>query len=418
MSGSRGFGRGQPLIALVAVFGGWIGGRAATWSPPPLLPAASALQAPMVPVAAAPGAQGYTMDASAGLQSPPGGGDPVMAGGGYGMSPGHGVPSRYDVVPQGYLPMGAMAPPGYALVPIGASPAAHRVVPRGRAAYALQQGAAGGLETLPGTYRSMPAAHVAAEFAETDPGQRFYAPAAPTVAPPAGLPAPAPAATGAKPKRWTADAWALLRRDGAAGAVSPGALPATYGASQAGAVLRYRLALNDPRRPTIYLRSTSTMGLVRETSAAIGVSARPFPTIPVVLAGEGRLTEAAGRRRIQPAVMAITELAPFALPAGFRGEAYAQAGYVGGPFATPFADGQFRVDHGLWRVAQYDLRIGAGIWGGAQKGAYRLDAGPSASIALPLPRGSVGRIAVDWRFRVAGEAHPGPGPAVTLSAGF
>jgi hypothetical protein len=28
------------------------------------------------------------------------------------------------------------------------------------------------------------------------------------------------------------------------------------------------------------------------------------------------------------------------------------------------------------------------------------------------------RLAIDWRFRVAGEAKPGPGPALTLAAGF
>jgi hypothetical protein len=137
-----------------------------------------------------------------------------------------------------------------------------------------------------------------------------------------------------------------------------------------------------------------------------------------VLAGEGRLTEQAGARRIQPALMAITELPPFALPGGLRGEAYGQAGYVGGKFATPFADGQLRIDRGLWRIGQYDTRIGGGIWSGAQKGAYRVDVGPSASVTMPLPRGTFGRIAVDWRFRLAGEARPGSGPAMTLSAGF
>jgi hypothetical protein len=72
----------------------------------------------------------------------------------------------------------------------------------------------------------------------------------------------------------------------------------------------------------------------------------------------------------------------------------------------------------LLSVGKVDTRIGAGIWGGVQKGAARLDAGPSASVAMPLGRGTNGRIAIDWRFRLAGEAVPDSGPALTLSAGF
>ncbi|WP_236710470.1 hypothetical protein [Novosphingobium barchaimii] len=166
------------------------------------------------------------------------------------------------------------------------------------------------------------------------------------------------------------------------------------------------------------MRTTSTLGLMQETSAAVGLSARPLPSFPVIAALEARLTDQAGHRRFQPAVMAVTELPWFALPAGFRGEAYAQAGYVAGRFATPFADGQFRADRALVSLGKVDARIGGGLWGGAQKGAERLDAGPTASIAMPLGRGTAGRIAVDWRFRLAGDAVPNSGPALTLSAGF
>ncbi|MEE4451225.1 hypothetical protein [Novosphingobium resinovorum] len=221
-----------------------------------------------------------------------------------------------------------------------------------------------------------------------------------------------------RPRRWTMDAWALLRRDGATGSASAGVLPASYGASQAGAVLRYRLAMASRHRPMLYLRTTSTTGTIQESTAAAGLAARPFAAVPIVAALEGRLTDQSGQRRVQGAAMAITELAPFALPAGFRGEAYAQAGYVASRFATPFADGQFRADRGLVRLGRVDARFGAGLWGGAQKGAARFDAGPTASIALPLGRGMNGRVAVDWRFRLAGDAVPGSGPALTLSAGF
>lgn len=56
--------------------------------------------------------------------------------------------------------------------------------------------------------------------------------------------------------------------------------------------------------------------------------------------------------------------------------------------------------------------------GGAQKGAARLDVGPAASAAVGLGESGGARLAVDWRFRVAGSAAPKSGPALTLSAGF
>jgi urocanate hydratase len=99
------------------------------------------------------------------------------------------------------------------------------------------------------------------------------------------------------------------------------------------------------------------------------------------------------------------------------GELYAQAGYVGGRYATPFVDGQARIDRGVADVGPATLRAGAGAWGGAQKGAARLDIGPSVSVSLQTGRVH-SRMAVDYRIRVAGDARPATGPALTISAGF
>lgn len=219
------------------------------------------------------------------------------------------------------------------------------------------------------------------------------------------------------PAHWSMDAWALMRNNGTK-LPAPGTLPATYGASQAGAVLRYRFSLQDKRQLTAYLRTTSTVGGVGETSAALGLSARPLATVPIVAAIEGRVTEQAGTRRIQPAVMAVTVLPPLALPGALRAEVYGQGGYVAGRYATPFADGQLRVDRSVASIGRIEARVGAGAWGGIQKGASRLDAGPGATVSLPLSRKVFGRVAVDWRFRVAGNAEPDSGPALTVAAGF
>ena len=187
---------------------------------------------------------------------------------------------------------------------------------------------------------------------------------------------------------------------------------------ESGAVLRYRLSMQSPHRPSAYLRTTSTIGSLNETALALGLSARPLARIPIVAAVEGRVVDQAGDRRVQPAVMAVTELPALALPGALQAALYAQGGYVGGRYATPFADGQLRVDRSVLTHGRAEARLGAGAWGGIQEGASRLDAGPGLTLSAPISSKVFGRLAVDWRFRVAGDAEPGSGPAMTVAAGF
>ena len=216
-------------------------------------------------------------------------------------------------------------------------------------------------------------------------------------------------------RRWSADGWALVRAGRAANNAGP--LVATYGGSQVGAVLRYRLAPRDPHRPTVYLRASGALDGSGEGEIAAGLSARPVAALPVVLAAEGRAGRLAGGTAIRPAVMAVTEFAPIALPQGARAEFYLQAGYVGGRGATPFIDGQLKVDGRVGQAGPIELRAGLGAWGGAQRGVGRVDVGPS--VTLGVSRGTAAaRLALDWRFRVQGRAEPSSGPALTISAGF
>jgi hypothetical protein len=61
--------------------------------------------------------------------------------------------------------------------------------------------------------------------------------------------------------------------------------------------------------------------------------------------------------------------------------------------------------------------VGAALSGGAQPGISRLDIGPEIQVRLPLPQGGA-RLSVEWRERVAGDALPGSGLAITLGADF
>ncbi|MCW1403843.1 hypothetical protein OKA06_16585 [Novosphingobium sp. MW5] len=226
-----------------------------------------------------------------------------------------------------------------------------------------------------------------------------------------------PAQPVAKPaSRWSGDGWLMLRRGGGVPALA--AIGGSYGASRAGAVLRYRIDRTSPNRPSLYVRASAALDGSREKEAALGLSARPLSRLPLLAMAEGRVTRTPAGTRLRPAAALVTELPTAALPLGLRAEAYGQAGWVGGTGSTAFVDGQLRLEKPLIRLAGADFSAGGGLWGGAQKGASRLDAGPSARLTLHPTQASTLRVAADWRFRVAGKAAPQSGPAITLSAGF
>lgn len=215
-------------------------------------------------------------------------------------------------------------------------------------------------------------------------------------------------------RRWSADGWVLWRHGSDAPLVAG---QPSYGRSQAGALLRGDLGLPGDVLPQAYLRVTSTLEGVQEREAAIGVSARPVRAVPLRLAAEGRVSDRPDAAELRAAVVAISEIPPFDLPGGLTGETYAQAGYVTGTAATPFIDAQARVQRAIIRGETIRLEAGGGIWGGAQEGSSRLDIGPSASLRFRLGDGQ-GRVSAEYRFRVAGDAAPASGPALTLTAGF
>lgn len=135
------------------------------------------------------------------------------------------------------------------------------------------------------------------------------------------------------------------------------------------------------------------------------------------LYGEARVQRVAGETRLRPAGTLVSELPPVALPFGAQADLYAATGYIGGRGATPYFDAQLTADRAVAARGRAELRLGAGAWTGGQEGAARLDLGPRASLRLKI--GEVpSKLALDWRFRVAGRAAPASGPALTLSAGF
>jgi hypothetical protein len=221
-----------------------------------------------------------------------------------------------------------------------------------------------------------------------------------TALPPVAQPL-APPTAGAG--RWSGSAWLLVRRDRDGPALAPGG---TLGGSQAGARLLYRMGGGFGLSARVYAPLRRPAG----AEAALGIDWRPWPRLPFRLLAERR--HALGGEGRSAFALTLYGGATERLPLGLRLEAWGQAGLVGTRSRDLFADGAVRVSAPLGPV-----EIGGGAWGAAQPGASRVDAGPSVAWRLPVAHANL-RFSADWRFRLAGAAAPGSGPAFTLATGF
>ena len=119
-----------------------------------------------------------------------------------------------------------------------------------------------------------------------------------------------------------------------------------------------------------------------------------------------------------PLGLIATGIAVPGLPRSLSLAAYVQAGWVGGPGRTAYAEGVVRLDRARGASADAGPRVGLGLWVAGQRGVQRLDAGPAVTIPLPDSAGMALRLEASWRQRLAGNAAPGSGPAILLAASF
>lgn len=226
--------------------------------------------------------------------------------------------------------------------------------------------------------------------------------AAPFVAPP-GLSPP-----GQRAARWSGSAWLFGRGKGPNGLAPSG----TLGGSQAGARLTYRINGDLSRPLALSARLYAPLDRPQGAEAAVGLDWKPVGSLPLHLLAERRQALGSeGRSDFSLTVYGGVSERP--VPGGLRLDAYAQAGVVGVRSRDLFVDGSARLSLPLGRA----VSVGAGVWGAAQPGASRLDAGPQASLRLPVASANV-RLLADWRFRIAGEARPASGPTLTLATDF
>lgn len=203
-------------------------------------------------------------------------------------------------------------------------------------------------------------------------------------------------------------AWALLRGQALGQPQSQSlASGGTLGGSQAGARLTYAF----DRRIAASLRTSAPVGAAtRGGEVAAGVRLTPLQSLPLALIAERRQSFGEGGGRSAFAMFVEGGLYQRPMPLDLSLDAYVQAGVVGARSRDLFADGAVS----LMRPLYGPVSVGVGSWAGVQPGLYRVDAGPRLSMRVRRNM----RIDLDWRQRLAGQAEPGSGPALTLSGNF
>jgi hypothetical protein len=213
---------------------------------------------------------------------------------------------------------------------------------------------------------------------------------------------------------WSLGSWAYLRSGSGRAPQGGIAAASQLGGSQAGARLAY--GFGESGRLRAYGRVTLALAQVRQRELALGFAYAPIAHLPVDVAVEQRVA-AGSEGRTALAAMVVGGVGDVALPARFRLEAYGQAGIVGARRRDGFADAAVVVDREVARTPGSSLHVGALAAGSVQPGAARVDVGPRVTLRLPEV-GEGSRVALDWRQRVAGDARPDSGLALTLAADF
>ena len=224
-----------------------------------------------------------------------------------------------------------------------------------------------------------------------------------------------PTRTVRSPRPFQIYAYSFWRRgDAAQGVLGNG----QYGGSQSALLVRIPLLRlpNNPSLSRLALIGRASMAHVapREREFAAGLQWRPSASFPAQIALERHF-----RPDRDDAFVAFVSGGHdgTALPLRFALDAYGQAGFVTGKDGGGFADVQMHAVKPVVALRRASLAAGAGAWGGGQSNIMRLDIGPS--LRADLQSGSAQfRLDASWRFRIAGNAQPGNGPAVTLSTSF
>ena len=248
-------------------------------------------------------------------------------------------------------------------------------------------------ETGVGIPAPLPFAHAAAPV-----------PTLPPAAPHAMLPAAPPQ------RRMQLYGYSLWRQGSGSGAFAPGA---QYGGSQAGLIATWDPFGKAGKGVALRVRASATPD-GNERELALGARWQPNRRWPISLSAERRF-RLDGLDRF--AAYAAGGVSDVTIIGKARLDAYGQAGYVSGKDGGGFFDAQSRLLHPVTTVAGLPLSAGAGAWAGGQPGVRRLDIGPTIATRVDTRFADL-TLQLDWRQRVAGNANPKDGLALTVSTGF
>jgi len=191
-----------------------------------------------------------------------------------------------------------------------------------------------------------------------------------------------------------------------------------YGGSQSALITHVPLLRFGADRNTARLALTGRLavahGAPRERELTAGLMWRPSMDLPVNIITERRF------RQDRPdafAVFVAGGQSQIILPLKFRLDGYGQAGVVSGQLGGVFADIMLQARRPAGKIGPANIIFGAGAWAGGQDKVLRVDVGPSVTADVPVA-GAQFRLEASWRLRVAGNADPGNGPAVSLSTSF
>lgn len=219
-------------------------------------------------------------------------------------------------------------------------------------------------------------------------------------------------------KHWRAEVYTFLRQADGTRVPLPAASP-VLGAGSTAATLAY--TLNPLSRRTVELqarfitpyRGFSSPDGTSEQGAA-GVAVRPFPKIPVTLVAERLFKLGPNARNDFQARMTAGAAKRVR---GFDVSAFGEAGVVG---RRPdwFAGAQLIAERPIRVPGGFHIAPGVGLWGAMQRTnttSTRVEIGPS--VRLVPPKGPLS-FSVDYRVKMAGNARPGSGVAVTVGGQF
>lgn len=221
--------------------------------------------------------------------------------------------------------------------------------------------------------------------------------------------------------RFSAYFWLFARED----SISVTSIPlnpalqqgtAQYGGSQVGAILTYRLSGDRKRNLAIYSRLSTPLAVKNSGELGLGVKIKPVRNIPISLYAEKRFRESSAGDS-GTAIFLAGGSGPDQLMPGIFLETYGQAGYVFQDDSSYFFDGSASILKNVSTIGARQISMGGAVWAGGQEGAHRIDIGPRISIKAPIGNAST-RISIDWRQRVAGNAEPDSGLAISLGTSF